>query len=97
MTTQVSFKVDAALKEKALTKVKKEGLNLKMLFTVAMNDYVRNRYRLGFVSDDNLLGVEDVDEKIDEKGWKTLIDFREIDPRGVDARDIIKAIKKIDG
>jgi len=97
MTTQISFKADKDLKEEALKKARKEGLTLRTLFTTAMRDYVKDRYRLGFVSNDNVLGVPEVDEKIDEKGWKTLIDFREINPRGVDARDIIKAIKKIDG
>ena len=97
MTTQVSFKVDKNLKEQALLKAKNDGFNLKMLFVAAMNDYIKNRYRLGFVSDDNILGAPEVDDEIDSRGWKKLIDFREIDPNGIKAKDLIKAIKKIDG
>ncbi len=97
MTTQVSFKVDKNLKERALIKARNEGLNLKMLFVTAMNDYVTNRYRLGFVSEDNILGAEEVDDEVDSRGWKKLIDFRDLGPNGIKAEDLIKAIKKIDG
>ena len=31
-----------------------------------------------------------------EEEWETVIDFTEINPRGVDARDVIAALEKLD-
>lgn len=36
-----------------------------------------------------------VDEE--EMGWETVIDFTEINPRGVKAEDVLKAIKRLHG
>jgi prevent-host-death family protein len=36
-----------------------------------------------------------VDEE--EMGWETVIDFTEINPRGVPAQDVLKAIKRLNG
>jgi antitoxin (DNA-binding transcriptional repressor) of toxin-antitoxin stability system len=33
----------------------------------------------------------------DESGWETVIDFTEINPRGVSGREILKRLKKING
>ena len=33
----------------------------------------------------------------DESGWETVIDFTEINPRGVPAEDVLKAIKRLHG
>ncbi len=33
----------------------------------------------------------------DESGWETIIDFTEINPRGVPAQDVLKAIKRLNG
>jgi pyruvate/2-oxoglutarate/acetoin dehydrogenase E1 component len=41
--------------------------------------------------------ISAVDEWGDEGVWETIIDFREIDPKGVPAEDVIKAIDKIYG
>ncbi|MDO8565054.1 MAG: type II toxin-antitoxin system prevent-host-death family antitoxin [bacterium] len=38
--------------------------------------------------------VTPVDEWGDEGNWKTLIDFRKINPRGVPVDDVIKALRK---
>lgn len=39
--------------------------------------------------------VEEVDERKDEKGWKTIIDFTKIRKGGVDAREVLNALTKI--
>ncbi len=36
-----------------------------------------------------------VDEE--EMGWETVIDFTEINPKGVPAQDVLKAIKRLNG
>ncbi|MBL7045297.1 MAG: type II toxin-antitoxin system prevent-host-death family antitoxin [Parcubacteria group bacterium] len=41
--------------------------------------------------------ISPVDEWGDEGVWETVVDFREIDKHGVPAKDILKALKKIDG
>lgn len=41
--------------------------------------------------------VEEVDEREDEKGWKTMIDFTNLRKGGVDAREILRALVKIRG
>jgi len=33
----------------------------------------------------------------EEMGWETVIDFTEINPRGVSGREILKRLKKING
>lgn len=42
-----------------------------------------------------LFKITPVDD--DEAQWETVIDFTEINPNGVSGRDVMKAIKKIDG
>ena len=37
-------------------------------------------------------GVYDIE---DEEGWKTLVDFREINPDGVSAKELLKAMNKV--
>lgn len=39
--------------------------------------------------------VVPVDEWGDEGEWETLVDFRELDPAGVSASDVLKAITKL--
>jgi len=41
--------------------------------------------------------ITPVDEWGDEGVWETVIDFREIDPRGVPADRVLKALKRING
>lgn len=36
-----------------------------------------------------------VDEE--ELGWETVVDFTEINPRGVPAEDVLKALRKLNG
>jgi prevent-host-death family protein len=36
-----------------------------------------------------------IDEE--ELGWETVIDFTEINPRGVPAEDVLKALRKLNG
>lgn len=38
-----------------------------------------------------------VDEWGDEGMWETVVDFREINPKGVPAKEVLKALRKIDG
>ena len=33
----------------------------------------------------------------DEEGWETVIDFTEINPNGVPAKDVLKALRKMHG
>lgn len=33
----------------------------------------------------------------DESGWETVIDFTEINPRGVPAKDVLNAIRRLHG
>ena len=41
--------------------------------------------------------ISPVDEWGDEGVWETVIDFREINEQGVPAKDVLKALRKIDG
>jgi len=38
-----------------------------------------------------------VDEWGDEGVWETVVDFRKINPKGVPATDVLKALKKLRG
>jgi len=42
-----------------------------------------------------IFNISPVDD--DESGWETVIDFTEINPRGVSGREILKRLKKING
>lgn len=42
-----------------------------------------------------IFNISPVDD--DESGWETVIDFTEINPRGVPAQDVLKAIKRLHG
>jgi len=44
--SQITFKTDIKLKEKTLSKVKKEGVTLKALLTMAMREYINNNLTL---------------------------------------------------
>lgn len=39
--------------------------------------------------------VTPVDERGDEGVWETVVDFRDIDPRGVPAADVLKALRRL--
>ena len=41
--------------------------------------------------------ISPVDTWGDEGSWKTVADFTDIDSRGVDARDILKSLGKLNG
>ncbi len=42
-----------------------------------------------------IFNISPVDD--DESGWETVIDFTEINPRGVPAEDVLKALKRLHG
>lgn len=42
-----------------------------------------------------IFNISPVDD--DKSGWETVIDFTEINPRGVPAQDVLKAIKRLHG
>ncbi len=42
-----------------------------------------------------IFNISPVDD--DEVGWETVIDFTEINPRGVSGREILKRLKKLNG
>ncbi len=42
-----------------------------------------------------IFNISPVDD--DESGWETVIDFTEINPRGVPAEDVLRAIKRLHG
>lgn len=52
-STQITFKTNSALKEKALEKVKQEGITLKALLTMAMKAYLCNRLIVGVYPNNN--------------------------------------------
>lgn len=41
--------------------------------------------------------ITPVDEWGDEGMWETVVDFTEINPKGVPVKDVLKALRKIDG
>ena len=41
--------------------------------------------------------ISPVDEWGDEGVWETVVDFTEINPKGVPIKDVLKALRKIDG
>ena len=44
-----------------------------------------------------LFKITPVDEWGDEGTWETVVDFTEINPKGVPVKDVLKALRKIDG
>ncbi len=41
--------------------------------------------------------ITPVDEWGDEGVWETVVDFTQINPKGVPAKDVLKALRNIDG
>ena len=41
--------------------------------------------------------ITPVDEWGDEGVWETVVDFTEINPRGISAKDVLKVLRKING
>ena len=70
--SQVTFKTDTLLKEKALTKARREGITLKAFLTMAMREYLNNNITLGLRSDgdyfDPVFADPDVIKRANELG-----------------------------
>lgn len=93
MDTQISFKINSVLKEKALSKAKEDGFSLKAIVVAAMKDYVSNRYRLGMVFSGNSK-VTETSTNYNSKDWEELIDFSEDnDGEGIDAEKFLEHTK----
>lgn len=63
METQVAFRTDYALKQKALSKAKKQGLTLKAILTMAMREYLKDNLVLSLRPSNNYF-----DEVFADKG-----------------------------
>ena len=49
MTTQVVFNIDKRLKERAMTKARREGVTLSLVLTRLIEAYVAGEFRIGII------------------------------------------------
>ena len=93
MDTQISFKIDSILKEKALSKARRDGFSLKAIVVAAMRDYVSDRYRLGMVFGGGS-NVAETGTDYDSKDWEELANFSDDnDGDGIDAKKFLEYTK----
>lgn len=54
MTTQVIFKIDKKLKDKAMKKAQNEGISFASILKITTNAFVENQFNVGFVAKEEL-------------------------------------------
>lgn len=90
MTTQVIFKIDKKLKEKALAKAQYEGISLTSILKLATKAFVDGDLTLG------LIGSEKFNTKTSREvknALKDISDGRNLSPRFTSAKAAIKFLK----
>lgn len=92
MNTQVIFKMDKGLKERAMKKARAEGIPFSTVLTFATKSFVEGNFAIGVVQRPVL---NDKTRKIIESAMKDIKEGKNLSPRFDNAKDAIAYLKAL--
>lgn len=92
MTTQVIFKIDKKLKDKAMKKAQNEGIPFASILKLATKAFVENQFNVGFVAKEELNPHA---RKMIERELRDIKDGKNMSPCFSNAKDSIAYLKSL--
>ncbi len=90
MTTQVIFKIDKALKDKAMAKAQREGIAFASVLKLATKAFVKGDLNLGLVGSDQFNAVSNKEMK---QALKDIAKGRNLSSSFSSAKEAVKFLK----